>query len=163
MLNDADDIWAYFARTRRTRKLASHARKKKLMGSDFTYEDMGGGRRYEEEYLPARLPDRNYKEQTCYILELTPRRDKDPTYERIVCYLRKSDYYPCRIDYYEEKDNLLKILYMEDIREIEGHPTAMKMIMHNQEDDSRTSMVIEDITYDVTYDERFFTERNLKP
>ncbi|MCF7826745.1 MAG: outer membrane lipoprotein-sorting protein, partial [Candidatus Marinimicrobia bacterium] len=43
MLNNADDIWSYFPRTKRVRKLASHAKKQKMQGSDFTYEDMGGG------------------------------------------------------------------------------------------------------------------------
>ncbi len=163
MLNNADDIWAYFARTRRVRKLASHARKKKLMGSDFTYEDMGGGNRYREEYAPARLPDKQYEGETCYILELTPLPGEDPAYQRIVCYLRQSDYYPCRIDYYEDKDELLKILYMKEIEVIDRFPTAMKMVMHNQEDGSETIIAIKEITYRVTFDKNFFSERSLKP
>lgn len=163
MLNNADDIWAYFARTRRVRKLASHARKKKLMGSDFTYEDMGGGSRYKEEYVAKRLPDQDHKGETCYILELTPDPEQDPTYDRIICYLRKADYYPNRIDYYEKKDELLKILYLNDIKVIENNPTAMSMTMHNQQDGTKTIMVIKEITYDVKFEDDFFTERNLKP
>jgi hypothetical protein len=42
MLNDADDIWTYFPRTRDVRKLVTHAKKQKLEGSDFSYEDMEG-------------------------------------------------------------------------------------------------------------------------
>ena len=41
MLNNADDIWAYFPRTKRVRKLATHAKRQKWEGSDFSYEDMG--------------------------------------------------------------------------------------------------------------------------
>ncbi len=40
MLNNADDIWSYFPRTQRVRKLATHAKKQKMQGSDFSYEDM---------------------------------------------------------------------------------------------------------------------------
>lgn len=163
MLNNAADIWAYFARTRRIRKLASHARRKKLMGSDFTYEDMGGGSRYRNEYRPARLPDDRHRDTPCYVLALTPRPGQDPSYEKMVCYLRKSDYYPCRIDYYETKEELLKILYLDSITIVEGRPTARKMTMHNQQDGSKTIMVIEEITFNVALDEEFFTERNLRP
>lgn len=163
MLNDADDIWAFFPRTRRTRKLASHARKKKIMGSDFTYEDMGGGKRYTREYTAQRLPDKEYKDTDCYVLELTARPDEEASYGKMICVMRKSDYYPMRIDYYEKKDELLKTLYLEDIKTIEGRPTAMKMIMHNEKDNTETVMEFKDITYDVTFDEDFFTERNLKP
>jgi len=41
--NFSDDIWMYNNRTKRVRKLASHAKKQKFEGSDFTYEDMGSG------------------------------------------------------------------------------------------------------------------------
>jgi outer membrane lipoprotein-sorting protein len=163
MLNNADDIWAFFARTRRIRKLASHARKKKLMGSDFTYEDMGGGKRYMKEYAPERLPDQKLNDEKCYVLKLTPKSDEDATYEKMICYFRISDYYPLKIDYYEKKDELLKILYLQDIQIVEKRPTAMKMVMHNKKDDTRTIMTIKDITYDVAFDDNFFTERNLKP
>ncbi|MEA3421029.1 MAG: outer membrane lipoprotein-sorting protein, partial [Acidobacteriota bacterium] len=43
MLNHSDDIWMYFPRTQRVRKLATHAKKQKMQGSDFSYEDMGSG------------------------------------------------------------------------------------------------------------------------
>ena len=43
MLNHADDIWMFFPRTQRVRKLATHAKKQKMQGSDFSYEDMGSG------------------------------------------------------------------------------------------------------------------------
>lgn len=163
MLNNADDIWAYFARTRRIRKLASHARKKKIMGSDFTYEDMAGGKRYRKEYLPQRLSDEKYQGQKCLVLELTPLPKIKAAYQKLICYLRGEDYFPLKIEYFEKKDELLKILYMEDIRDIEGHPTAMRLVMHNRQDDSKTIIVIKQITYQVSFDDSFFTERNLKP
>ena len=163
MLNNADDIWMYFSRTRRIRKMASHARKKKIMGSDVTYEDIGGGKRYRLEYNPQRLPDEEYQKQVCYVLELTPKPDEGASYERLVFYLRQADFYPLRIDYYEDKEELLKTLYLDNIQIVEGRPTAMSMTMHNKRDDTKTIMVTKEITFDVTYEKDFFTERNLKP
>ncbi len=43
MTDNSNNIWSYNQRTRRVRKLASHAKKQKFEGSDFTYEDMGSG------------------------------------------------------------------------------------------------------------------------
>ena len=37
MLNNADDIWMFFPRTQRVRKMATHAKKQKMQGSDFSY------------------------------------------------------------------------------------------------------------------------------
>src|SRR5665648_1009785 len=41
MLNYADDIWMYFPRTKRIRKLATNSKSQKMEGSDFSYEDTG--------------------------------------------------------------------------------------------------------------------------
>ena len=41
MLNNADDIWTYFPRTKRVRKLASSSKNQKMQGSDFSFEDLG--------------------------------------------------------------------------------------------------------------------------
>ena len=35
MLNNADDIWMFNPRTQRVRKMATHAKKQKMQGSDF--------------------------------------------------------------------------------------------------------------------------------
>jgi hypothetical protein len=37
MLNYADDIWMYFPRTKRIRKLATNSKSQKMEGSDFSY------------------------------------------------------------------------------------------------------------------------------
>jgi len=50
MLNNADDIWMFFPRTQRVRKLATHAKKQKMQGSDFSYEDMGSGETFINDF-----------------------------------------------------------------------------------------------------------------
>ena len=72
MLNDANDIWTYFPRTKRVRKLATHARKQKLEGSDFSYEDMGGGDEFREEFKATRLKNERVQGRPCHKLELLP-------------------------------------------------------------------------------------------
>ena len=57
MLNHADDIWMFFPRTQRVRKLATHAKRQKMQGSDFSYEDMGSGDAFIEDFSTTRLDD----------------------------------------------------------------------------------------------------------
>ncbi len=49
MLNNADNIWTYFPRTKRVRKLASHAKKQKVQGGDFTFEDFSSSNIWKME------------------------------------------------------------------------------------------------------------------
>ena len=161
-LNNADDIWTYFPRTKRVRKLASHAKKQKVQGSDFTYEDMGGGDVFVTKFTPKYLGDETINGDLCWKIELTGIPEQDPPYPKIVIWARKADYSPVQLDYYNEHDYNSKTLSLSDIREIEGIPTALKMVMVDHKKNSRTSMETLEVTYNWIPPKNFFSERSLK-
>jgi len=164
MLNHSDDIWMYFPRTRRVRKLATHAKKQKMEGSDFSYEDMGSGDAFIDDFVSKRLDDEDMMDQECYVLELTRKPDASMSYSRLIMWVTKDNFYPIVIDYYEEDDASRheKRLVQSDIRVIDGIPTAMKAVMMNKNDNTQTSMEIVEVKYNVELDENMFTERSLK-
>ncbi|MBN2008908.1 outer membrane lipoprotein-sorting protein [candidate division KSB1 bacterium] len=164
MLNNADDIWAYFPRTQRTRKLATHAKKQQMEDSDFTYEDMGSGNAFITDFIAKRLQDDKMQDYDCYRIELTKKPDIDSHYSRLIMYIIKSNFVPVVIDYYDENDPSLwlKRLVQSDILTIDDIPTAMKMVMQNQQDRTETSMELADVKYNVELDDAMFTERGLK-
>lgn len=133
MLNDGDDIWSFSPRTRRTRHLASHAKKQKVMGSDFTYEDLGGGK-MSEKYKGKIVKEEQYDNILCYVLDLTP-TPKGPSYDKIIAWVGKDDFYGRKIDFYQDNGNKpFKTLYLKNIQNVDGHLVAMEMTMKNNED-----------------------------
>jgi outer membrane lipoprotein-sorting protein len=164
MLHNANDIWMFFPRTQRVRKLATHAKKQKMQGSDFSYEDMGGGGEFEEDFEAKRLEDEEKNGHDCYKVELTRKPDSDISYSRLLIWVIKENYYPIVIEYFDETDPsyLQKTLTQSDIEVIDGIPTAKNMVMRNLNDQTQTVMEIIDIEYDVELDDRLFTERSLK-
>ena len=164
MLNNADDIWAFFPRTQRIRKLATHAKKQKMQGSDFTYEDMGSGDTFLKNFITTRLKDKKIEGYDCYKIELQRKPKKDSHYSRIVMWVIKENFVPVVVDYYDEKDPtlFLKRLVQSDFKVIDGVHTGMKMIMYNKQDNTQTSMEILEIHYNIELDDNLFTERNLK-
>ncbi|MCF7823910.1 MAG: outer membrane lipoprotein-sorting protein [Candidatus Marinimicrobia bacterium] len=161
-LNNANDIWTYFPRTKRVRKLASHAKKQKVQGSDFTYEDMGGGDVFLKKFIPKYLGEENKNEALCWKVELIGIQEEEPPYPRIIMWARKSDYAPVYLDYYDESGFNMKSLSLEDIKDVEGYPTAMKMIMTDHKERSSTSMETLEVTYKWEPPKDFFSERNLQ-
>lgn len=161
-LNNADDIWTYFPRTKRVRKLASHAKKQKVQGSDFTYEDMGGGDVFLTKFTPTYLADETIDDDLCWKIELVGIPDQDPPYPRIIMWSRQSDYSPVKLDYYDDNNFNSKSLSLSDIQVIEGLPTAMKMIMFDHKERSSTSMETLEVTYSWQPPKDFFSERSLK-
>jgi outer membrane lipoprotein-sorting protein len=164
MLNDGDDIWTYFPKKNHVRKLATHAKKQKLEGSDFSYEDMGGSNTFIEEYESIRLDDEKKQGYDCYTLELTRKLDKDAGYSRLIVWVDKKTFVPIVIDYYHEDDPELreKQLICQNIQLIHGIYTPMTYTMHNKLDNTKTSMEITEIDYDVDLPDHLFTEEGMK-
>jgi len=164
MLNNADDIWSFFPRTQRVRKLATHAKKQKMQGSDFSYEDMGSGDAFIEDFTPKRLGDEKMEGEQCFKLELTRKQESDLSYSRMIMWVIKESFVPIVIDYYDEDDPKLQLkrLVQSDIKMIDGIPTAFKTVMYNKLDNTQTEMELLEVEYDVELSDDMFTERNLK-
>jgi len=162
MLNHADDIWTYFPRTKRVRKLASHAKKQKVQGSDFTYEDMGGGDAFLTEFDASYLGEHVVHDINCHQVLLMGIPAKDPPYPKMLLWARVSDMFPIQIDYYDENDFNNKTLVLNNIQIIEGVPTAMKMVMTDHKEHSSTIMETLEVTYKWDPPADFFSERTLK-
>ena len=162
MLNNADDIWSYFPRTKRVRKLASHAKKQKMQGSDFTYEDMGGGDIFEKKFSASILSVETLNEEPVWKMELLGLANTDPPYPKIILWVRQADFFPVALDYYNEQDFNTKSLVLSDIQSIEDYPTALSMVMTDHKERSSTTMQTLEITYAWKPTKGFFSERNLK-
>jgi len=164
MLNHADDIWAYFPRTKRVRKLATHAKKQKMQGSDFSYEDMGSGDTFIKDFTASLLKNEKMEGTDCYKVELIRIKESNISYSRLIMWVIKENFFPIVIDYYDEKDPgfLLKRLVQSDIRAIDGIPTPMKIVMYNKQDNTQTSMELIETKYNIPLKDEMFTERGLK-
>ncbi len=164
MLNHSDDIWAYFPRTTRVRKLATHAKRQKMEGSDFTYEDMGSGDSFVREYTSKLLGEEKREGYDCYKVELVRKPKSDAGYSRIIMWVIKDNFYPVVSDFYHTKDPELleKELIAYDIEEVQGVPTSMKVTMFNKKDRTSTTIETLDIKYNMDLPDNLFSERNLR-
>jgi outer membrane lipoprotein-sorting protein len=164
MLNDGNDIWTWFPRTKRVRKLATHAKKQKLEGSDFSYEDMGGGDEFREEFDAARLKDERVHGRPCYKLELVRREASDASYSRILLWVEQEQLVPLTIHYYHNRDPELweKELVCSDVRVVDSIPTPFRYSMHNRLEGTSTSMETVEMHYDVDLPDDLFTEMGMQ-
>ncbi|MEE9170955.1 MAG: outer membrane lipoprotein-sorting protein [bacterium] len=159
MLNDGDDIWFYTPKTDRVRHLASHARRQKVQGTDFAYEDMSGGS-IEEDYTYTLLGEEKVDGTACYKLELIP-TESGPHYSKLILWANKDKFVTSQIDYYED-DELLKRLKCYDVEMIDGHWYAMKMVMTNIKEGGETVMETVEVKFDLELADDIFTTGNLK-
>lgn len=160
MLNDGNDIWYYSPRTDRVRKIASNAKKRKVMGSDFSYEDMATGT-MAEKYTAELIKEEKEQGVPCYVLKMIP-TDKGPSYSKIMVWVDQQKFIPVRIDYWDQGEKPFKRMVINEIKKIDGHMTPMNYMMTNLKEGSVTRMEIKEMTYDVQLKDSLFTVRNLK-
>ncbi len=161
MTDDGDNIWMYNPETRRTRKMGSHMKKKKVMGSDFTYEDQSGGK-ISEKYTGKVLHEEEFGGVMCYVMELTP-TPEGPSYNKLVAWIGKDDFVSRRIDFYQNGDaEAFKQMTLEDIRQVGDKPVAHKIIMRNLEDTTETINITTRIQFGVELPDSIFESRNLE-
>ncbi|MCD4695946.1 MAG: outer membrane lipoprotein-sorting protein [Bacteroidales bacterium] len=159
MLNDGDDIWFYTPKTDRVRHLASHAKKQKVQGSDFSYQDMEK-RNYEKDFSSSLLGTEEIKGNVCYKIELVP-TETGPDYSKMIIWVDKDKFAIRQVDYYEEGE-LLKRLSVENIKQIKQYWVPMKYTMTNLQDGGFTMMETLDMEVDVQLDDKMFTTNYLK-
>jgi len=164
MLNYADDIWMYFPRTKRIRKLATNSKSQKMEGSDFSYEDTGASDAFIEDFSSKKLGSEKKEGYDCYKIEMLKKEGIESGYSHLIMWIIKDNFYPIAINYYDAENPklLLKTLIQYDIKEIDGTPTAMKMVMYNKQENSQTSIEMLEVKYNIELDDSLFTARNLQ-
>ncbi len=161
MTDFGDNIWMYNAETRRTRKLGSHMKRRRVMGTDFTYEDQAGGR-YTIKYDPRYLRSESMDGTECYVLELKP-TPEGPSYRKLVAWVGTSDYLTRRVDFYDEGESSPhKRLIMSDIRQAGSKKVAHRMVMTNLVDDTKTVNELTRVNLGVSIPSSVFESRNLE-
>lgn len=135
-----DNLWVKFASTGRVRKLSSSAKKNSSGGSDFSYADMGsGGEGMAYRYTSRLLGEKRIEKVDCYEIELTPTKDNESGYDKLIVYIEIDSKEYKLIKYYEDGGNT-KDLYLMDYRKVDNISYPFHMIMKNNVKDSQTSV-----------------------
>jgi outer membrane lipoprotein-sorting protein len=161
MTDDGDNIWMFNPETRRTRRIGSHMRNRRVMGSDFTYEDEAmtdlttkfTGELVRTELLGG-VP--------CYVVRMTP-TDAGPSYDAVLGWFGVDDFLCRRLDFYQDGDSEpRKRLTFEDFREVSGRVMAHRLTMTNLRDRTSTLVEVTRAVYGEAIPESIFESRNLE-
>jgi hypothetical protein len=108
-----DDLWMYLPAIKRVKRITSNNKAGPFMGSEFAYEDLGS--QEVEKFNYRYLRDETRDEVDCFVIERRP-IDPDSGYTRETLWVDKGEYRPRRVEYYDRKDALLKVLTLRGFR-----------------------------------------------
>jgi len=152
----SDDQWIYLPALKKTKRISSDSKSDYFMGSDFTYDDLGD----------RKLDDDTHKligEETIdgvdyYLVESTP-KDEEYMYSKTKTWIRKDSFIGLKKEFYDEDEELLKILHIRKFEEISGFLIITNSEMYNVQKDHKTTMVLSDIEINTGMSDSKFTER----
>ena len=152
----SDDQWIYLPALKKTKRISSDSKNDYFMGSDFTYDDLGDRKLDDDTHLLLR--EEAIDGVDYYVIESTP-ADEDYMYSKTITWVRKDNFIGLKKEFYDEDEDLLKILHIQSFEEISGFLIITNSEMHNVQKDHKTMMVLSDIKINTGLSDAKFTER----
>lgn len=105
--NKDDDQWLFLPSIKRTKRISSSNKSASFMGSEFSYEDLGS--QEIEKYTHKLIKEeKNEEGLEFWVMERVP-TNKKSGYKRLKVWMAKKFRSPRRIEYYDRKNELLKV------------------------------------------------------
>jgi hypothetical protein len=164
-----DDRFLYLPALSRVRRISGAERQESFVGSDFTYEDIGG--RALEDYIYTLVPegadwngvwtDAAGAKHPAWRLE-SKAKDADAIYPRVVSTIRKDNFVIVGADIFNRRGEKAKTYRVSKLEPVQRIWTVMASTMANEIDRTRTELVVTQARYDTGLSERDFSRRELE-
>lgn len=161
-----DERFLYLPSLGRVRRIAGSETQESFVGSDFTYEDIGG-REFDEytysivEENASWTPPAGGPSRAAWKLE-SQRKDASAQFPRVVSVVLKDSFMVVAADIFNRRNEKQKVYTVRRLEQIQGIWTAMDSEMTNALEKSRTELTIEKAEYNVGLKESNFTRRELE-
>ena len=157
-----NEMWNYLPKTNKVIKIPPSMMMSSWMGSDFTNDDLVKEFSLFDDFSYQQIPSEKGSEDTIYI-NCIPRPDLPIVWHNIVIAIRKEDHLPVWQKYYDDKGQLMRILYYSDVKKFGTRtlPASMEMIPQNKEG-QKTVIRYLTLDFDRKINPEVFTLRNLR-
>jgi hypothetical protein len=160
-----DERFLYLPALGRVRRIAGEEKQESFVGSDLSYEDIGGrdvadyDYAFADEHASWTAPDGS--NHAAWALES---RAKDPRadYPRSVSLVLKDRFIVVESDIFNRRNERVKRFEVRRLERVDGIWTVLDMTMTNERDRTRTELSTTAIRYDVGLGEQDFTRRELE-
>lgn len=162
-LKSGNDLWNYLPKVKRVIKLPSSMLSASWMGSHYSNDDLVKESRFTDEYDfilsgYGEIHSARTIEVTC-----TPKEDAVVVWGKVTVIVYEESLQPVEIRYFDESLEIARTLYFSEIKTLGGReiPARMDMIPADKPDE-RTTIVYEEILFDLELPADMFTLRNLQ-
>lgn len=155
-----DDMWMHVPALEVTRRVEGSQRRSSFLGTHFTFADLESRDLREASY--RKQGDEAIGDHEVYVVEARPDEPEESDYERVVAYVRKSDYVPIRIRFYDRDGELDKTLFSERLGTVgDDDTTYVERMTLRAETGGYTRIEVRDLDVDVELPASMFDREEL--
>ena len=145
----------YLPGLRREREIDADMRGESFLGTDFNYEDLG--LQHLDFQQHTLVGEEELDGRACYRLESVP--DRGWWYGKIVRSIDTKTFLPRRTEYYDRSGVLWKVRTFNDVKTVNGFPTATRIAMQTVPTGTSTTITLSDIQYNTKLADVLFEQR----
>ncbi|NMB45618.1 MAG: outer membrane lipoprotein-sorting protein [Firmicutes bacterium] len=159
LLDQGEEVmYMYLPEFHKVRRIAGSAKQGSFMGTDFTYNDLSFIN-YDTSDYAAKLLDET--DEICEV-ELREKNPKDASYEKVLMTVRKSDWFPIKVVFYNTDGKLQKELTAYDVTAYGKYRYPQKLVMVDILANHRTEILVGEPEFDRELADDIFTTRTLQ-
>ncbi|MFP4198949.1 MAG: outer membrane lipoprotein-sorting protein [Halanaerobium sp.] len=157
--SNQEDMYLYLPTLGGVRKISGSQKNGSFVGSDLTYNDIGifSGANFTDNYR-AEITEEEEEIIELHLEIIDP--DIDYSYGRM--WVRKDLWLAQKIEYYDQQEELIKVINLSDFDEIDGNKLARRIEVENVQKGSRTILKMLEVEFDPELDPNIFTTRYLQ-
>ncbi|MDH3532612.1 MAG: outer membrane lipoprotein-sorting protein [Gammaproteobacteria bacterium] len=156
---DPDNQWLYLPALKRVKRISSSNKSGPFVGSEFAFEDFTAIELNKFDYRHVGVDACG--ELQCDVLERLPRYENSG-YTKQVAWIDQTDYQIRKVEFYDRRGDLLKVLDLRDYRQYDnGVWRPHLMSMTNVQTNKQTDLVYSDYNFDAGLDESDFVKGRL--
>jgi outer membrane lipoprotein-sorting protein len=155
---DPDDQWLYLPALKRVKRISSSNKSGPFVGSEFAFEDFTAIELNKFDY--TYVGEMPCGDLTCDVLERTPRYENSG-YTKQVAWVDQADFQIRKVEFYDRRGDLLKVLELSDYRDYDGFWRAHRLSMSNVQTNKQTDLIYGDYTFSTGLAENDFVKGRL--
>jgi outer membrane lipoprotein-sorting protein len=156
----AGDQWIFLPSLGKVRRVAASEGSASFMGTDLSYDDMASADRKSDLDSYALLREESLDGKPCWVIEAKP-KEGGYQYSRMVGWIEKATNISLKMELYDKKGALVKIMEMSGVKDFQGRLTPTVTKMTSVQAKTSTTITIEIMKYDDPIPAGVFTERFL--
>jgi hypothetical protein len=155
---DPDDQWLYLPALKRVKRISSSNKSGPFVGSEFAFEDFTAIELNKFDY--SYVGEETCGDLTCDVLERTPKYENSG-YTKQVSWVDQADFQIRKVEFYDRRGDLLKVLELKDYRNYDGVWRPHLMSMTNVQTNKQTDLVYGEYSFGLGLDENDFVKGRL--